>query len=88
MRIIASTAIEQPRFATAPDGDLELLVHFGHTAEDIVDAASLAEQPVPVDEFVALWSDPECPRSFEDIGGTLVIRPAEDLPVYGANGLQ
>lgn len=88
MRIIASTAIEQPRFATAPDGGLELLVHFGHTAEDIFDAASLADQPIPVAEFVALWSDPDCPRRFEDIGGSLVIRPAEDLPVDGADSLQ
>jgi hypothetical protein len=88
MRIIASTAVDRPVFAENDAGELELLMHFGHTAEDIWDAASSLSDSVPVSDFVALWSDPDCPRRFEDIGGSLVISPAEALPMDSADGLQ
>lgn len=75
MRIIASSACLEPRFAPSDCGGMELFLHFGHTTDDILKAAEGRIPDAVVSDFVSLWADPEYPRVFEDLGGSLVIRP-------------
>lgn len=76
MRIVASSGVQNAKFSELPGGDFELLLHYGHTVDDILAAASdLANKP-PLATFIALWADPDFPRNFQGVGETLIISPA------------
>ncbi len=75
MRIIASSAFPEPRFLPTNNGGFDLVLHFGHTVEDILRAADGCVPLSTAQDFAALWSDPKHPRHFEELGGSLVITP-------------
>lgn len=75
MRIIASSACPEAKFFPTESGEYELCLHFGHTVDDIFRAAEGVVPQAIAAGFAALWSDPQAPRRFEDIGGSLIIQP-------------
>lgn len=73
MQIIACVDCEVPSFTSLPNGETLLRLHFGHTAADIRNAGQKLSNQL-VEDFVRLWSDADCPRTFTPQGADLVIR--------------
>ena len=74
MEILVSLSHVVPDVVFVGEKPVRLLLNFGHRAEDIHAAVGDRVDGDSLNQFVALWQDPEHPREFVPQGKDLLVK--------------
>ena len=74
MEILVSLSHVVPDVVFEGEKPVRLLLNFGHKAEDIHAAVGDKVDGDSLNQFVALWEDPNHPREFVPQGKNLIVK--------------
>jgi hypothetical protein len=74
LEILATYTAEKPVVERRSDEVVRVIIHFGHTSIDVVDACREDLSFDELDEFVELWANPDRKRDYTDLEEGLLIR--------------
>ena len=85
LEILATYTAEKPTVERLADNAVRVVIHFGHTTVELIDACIGELSATELDELVELWANPDCKREYTDLPeGLLVRRILGATPVEGA----
>lgn len=76
LEILATYTAEKPVVERQPGNIVRVVIHFGHTSIDVIDACREDLSIEELDAFVELWSNPDRKREHTELPEGLLIRPS------------
>jgi adenylosuccinate lyase len=77
VEILATYDAERPQVQRLDDDEIRVIIHFGHTSVDIIDACRTALSISELDDLIDLWANPGLKRTYTDLPEGLLVRRAE-----------
>ncbi len=74
LEILATYDAAAPTVHRLADNVVRVVIHFGHTTVELIDACMKQLSIAELDELVELWANPDCKRDYIDLPEGLLVR--------------
>ena len=74
LEILVTYTAVKPTVERQSENGVRVVIHFGHTSVDVIDACREDLSIEELDQFVELWANPDRKRDFTEIPEGLLIR--------------
>lgn len=74
LEILATYTAEVPTVERLAENVTRVVIHFGHTTVQLIDACLSELSTEELDELVDLWANPDCKREYTDLPEGLLVR--------------
>jgi hypothetical protein len=76
LEILATYTADRPTVERFGDAVVRVVIHFGHSTVEIIDACLKELSTNELDELVDLWANPDCKREYLDLPEGLLVKRA------------
>ncbi len=74
VEILATYTADKPKVERLADHEVRVIIHFGHTTVELIDACLKDLTTAELDDLVDLWANPDCKREYLDLPEGLLVR--------------